>query len=244
VVAEAEGGVSDATGRVLIGCPTYAGKEYSLDAWLKGVRSQTYEPKSIYTVDNTRISPAYYELLKRKGIDCSHLVPWPDWDRTFYRCWQLILERATALGCYWVFSVEADNVAAPESLEKMVNIALLSNTHLVTHACPMHKVAAEAAGIPEWSYYYNELGCTLISRQLLERAIEEFEEYGHMVPAIWGSCERYHGGYVKLTNLFKVEHLDGYEMSFDNLGPSEMPGLIFPGAMPSNCGTEKPQCLA
>ena len=48
---------------------------------------------------------------------------------------------------------------------------------------------------------------------------------------------------MKLTNLFKVEHLDGYEMSFNNLGPSEIPGLIFPGAMPENIGTQKPPCL-
>lgn len=230
-------------GRALIACPTYAGKEYCLDRWLEACKAQTYPDASIYTVDNTRVSLAYFDLLKSKGIDCSHLVPWPDWDRTFFKCWQMILQRAKDLDCYWVFSVEADNTPAPEALQKMVDLALYGNVHLVTHACPMHKVAAEAAGIPENSFYYHELGCCLMTRTLLERALDEFEEYGQMVSAIWRTCDRYHGGYIKLTNAFQVGHLDGYEMSFNNLAPSEIPGLIFPGAMPQNVGTELPSVL-
>lgn len=232
------------TGRVLVACPTYAGKEYCLDQWIAGFRALDYPDKFAYQVDNTRVSPAYYELIRSKGISCSHLVPWPDWDRTFYRCWQLMLERAKALDCYWIFSLEADQVPAPESLRKMVDLAIYGKVHLVTHACPMHKSAAEASGIPENSFYYHELGCTLMSRQLLERAIDEFEEFGHMVMAIFGCNDRYHGGYMKLTNCFKVEHLDGYDMSFQNLGPSEIPGLFYPAEkMPADMGTKQPPCL-
>jgi hypothetical protein len=125
----------------------------------------------------------------------------------------------------------------------MVNLALLGKVHLVTHAYPMHKAAAEAAGIPENSFYYHELGCMLMTRSLLERVIEEFEEFGQIVSAIFNVNDRYHGGYMKLTNCFKVEHLDGYEMSIPNLGPSNIPGLIFPGSIPANHGTQKPPCL-
>lgn len=230
-------------GRALVACPTYAGKEYALDRWVEMFNALTYPAKHAYQVDNTRVSQAYYDKLKSKGIDCTHLTPWPDWDRTFFRCWQLILERARALDCYWIFSVEADNAPAPESLQTMVNLALYGKVHLVTHAYPMHKVAAEAAGIPENSFYYNELGCMLLSRSLLTRVVEEFEEFGQIVSAIFAVNDRYHGGYLKLTNCFPVEHLDGYEMSFQNLGPSEIPGLFFPGQVPSNIGTQKPPCL-
>ena len=235
--------MSEAQGRVLVACPTYAGKEYCLDQWLEGFKALAYEPKFAYQVDNTRVSTAYFELLRSKGISVTHLTPWPDWDRTFYRCWQLILERAKDLGCYWVFSVEADNVPAPDSLSKMINIALYGNVHLVTHAYPMHASAARAAGIPETSFYSNELGCMLMTRSLLERVIDEFEEWGQIVQAIFSVNDRYHGGYVKLTNLFEVKHLDGYEMSFDNLGPSEVPGLVFPGAIPAEWGKQTPPSL-
>jgi hypothetical protein len=183
-------------------------------------------------------------LLKKSGIDCSHLTPWPDWDRTFKRCWDLILKRAQELKCYWVFSVEADNVPAPESLEVMINLALYGNAHLVTHAYPMHKSAAEASGIPENSWYYHELGCMLMTRALLERSLEEFEEYGNIAMSIFCTNDRYHGGYIKLTNRFKVEHLDGYQMSFQNLAPSEIPGLICPTPkMPDDFCAELPPCL-
>lgn len=230
-------------GRALVACPTYAGKQYALEPWLAAFNALTYPDKRAYQVDNTRVSQAYFNLLKSRGIDCSHLTPWPDWDRTFRRCWELILERAIELDCYWIYSVEADNIPAPESLEKMVNLALYGRVQLVTHAYPMHKVAAEAAGIPENSFYYHELGCMLLTRRLLERAIDEFEETGNIFSAIVTACDRYHGGYMKLTDCFKVGHLDGYEMAFDNLQPSEVPGLIFPGAMPANLGSQRPPCL-
>lgn len=236
--------MSDSTGRVLVSCPTYAGKEYALEPWLAMFKGLTYEAKHAYQVDNTRVSLGYFERLKASGIDCTHLTPWPDWDRTFRRSWELILERAQALDCYWVYSVEADNIPAPESLQVMVNLALYGKVHLVTHAYPMHATAAKASGIPEDSWYYHELGCMLMTRRLLERALSEFEEYGNIAAAIFGSEQRYHGGYVKLTNCFTVGHLDGYEMSFANLGPTRVKGLVMPTPrMPDDYGTVLPPSL-
>jgi hypothetical protein len=236
--------MSFATGRVLVACPTYAGKQYALEPWIEMFHALTYAPKHAYQVDNTRVSQKYFEVLKASGIDCTHLTPWPDWDRTFYKCWQLILQRAQQLDAYWVYSVEADNIPAPESLEIMVNLALYGNLHLVTHAYPMHATAARASGIPEDSWYYSELGCMLMTRSLLERAIREFEEYGNIAAAIFGTESRYMGGYAKLMTRFEVKHLDGYQMSFNNLGPSTIPGLICPTPqMPSDFGTELPPAL-
>lgn len=234
----------DKRGKVLVSCPTYAGKEYSLEEWIAAFKALTYKDKSAYQVDNTRVSTAYYERLKETGIDVTHLDPWPDWDRTFLECWKLMLKRAKELDCYWVYSVEADNIPAPESLDIMVDIALLGNAHLVTHAYPMHKTAAEASGVPEDSWYYHELGCMLMTTQLLERAIEEFDEYGNIAMAIFSTNERYMGGWCKLTNRFEVKHLDGYEMSFQNLEQSQIPGLIMPTPkMPDDFGTELPPSL-
>ncbi len=232
------------SGRVLVACPTYAGKQYALDPWIAMFKALTYEPKHAYQVDNTRVSQKYFEVLKSKGIDCTHLTPWPDWDRTFYKCWQLMLKRAQDLNCYWVYSVEADNIPAPESLTIMVNLALYGNLHLVTHAYPMHATAARASGIPEDSWYYSELGCMVMTRSLLERAIRDFEEYGNIAAAIFGTEQRYMGGYAKLMNRFEVKHLDGYEMSYANLGPSTIPGLICPTPqMPDDTGTQLPPAL-
>jgi hypothetical protein len=236
--------MSEEQGGVLVAAPTYAGKEYSLQPWLDMYHALTYEPKHAYQVDNTRVSQAYYEKLKKTGIDCSHLQPWPDWDRTFRRCWEMILKRAKDLDCYWIYSVEADNTPDPESLEVMVNIALYGNLHLVTHSYPMHKSAAEASGIPEDSFMYHELGCMLMTRKLLEKSIEEFGEYGNIAMAIFNTNNRYQGGYCALTAKFKVGHLDGYEMAFHNLEISQIKGLVCPTPkFPKDAGTKLPPSL-
>lgn len=232
-------------GSVLVACPTYAGKEYALDAWVASVRALEYpEPVHAYQVDNTRGSLAYFERVKRTGIEVSHLDPWPDWDRTFKRCWEEILHRAQDLDCYWVLSLEADNTLAPAGLRIMVDLALAGAAHLVTHSYPMHRSAAEASGTDPELFYYNELGCALMSRSLLARALDEYDEYGQMVVALWGTNDRYMGGYLKLTRRFDVGHLDGYEMAIPNLGPSEYPGLFYPVAsMPADTGTVLPPSL-
>lgn len=232
------------SGSVLVACPTYAGKEYALEAWKAGFDALTYEPRYAYQVDNTSVSTAYFERIKDVGISASHLTPWPDWDRTFKRCWDVILDRARELDCYWVYSVEADNVPAPESLGLMIDLALAGNCHLVTHSYPMHASAARAAGAKEDEFYYNELGCMLMSRRLLERALDEYDEYGQMVIAIEATNDRYMGGRIKLTRRFEVQHLDGYEMAFANLGASEYPGLMYPvDRMPPDTGTILPPSL-
>jgi hypothetical protein len=232
-------------GRVLVACPTYAGKEYALDAWVAGARALQYDGDvSAYQVDNTAVSLAYFERIKRTGIEATHLTPWPDWDRTFLACWRAILARAQELDAYWILSMEADNVIAPEGLAIMVDMALAGACHLVTHSYPMHKSAAEASGADPELFYYNEFGCALMSRSLLARALDEFDEYGQMWIAVAATNERYMGGYIKLTRRFEVQHLDGYEMSIPNLGPSEYPGLMYPvDRMPVDTGTVLPPSL-
>jgi hypothetical protein len=51
-----EDAMSESTGRALVACPTYAGKEYALEPWLAAFRALTYEAKHAYQVDNTRVS--------------------------------------------------------------------------------------------------------------------------------------------------------------------------------------------
>ena len=236
--------MSKETGAVLVGCPTFAGKEYCLDEWVKMFHDLDYEPKYAYQVDNTRGTKAYFRRLQKTGIDCSYLEPWPDWDRTFKRCWELMLSRAQAYDCYWIYSVEADNIPAPESLKVLVTMALYGNLHLLMHSYPMHKSAAEASGQDPDSFVYHELGCMLVSRRLLEKSLAEFDQYGNIAMAIQSTCQKYEGGSAILTNRFEVKHLDGYEMAYQNLAPSAVKGLMYPSPkVPSDFGTVRPPCL-
>jgi hypothetical protein len=74
--------------------------------------------------------------------------------------------------------------------------------------------------------------------------LDEYDEYGQMVIAIEATNDRYMGGRIKLTQRFEVQHLDGYQMAFQNLAPSEFPGLIYPGErMPDDTGTVVPPSI-
>jgi hypothetical protein len=231
----------------LVACPTYAGKEYALDAWLDGYKALTYQPRWAYQVDNTLTGLQYFETLKARGLKCSHVAPWTDapMEKTFHRAWELILEEAEREDAYWVFSVEADNVPAPESLEMMIDIALYGKVHLVTHDYPMHKSAVEASGMRGDEFYYTELGCMLMSRQLLSRALAMYDEFKNVPLAIFNACERYHGGNCKLTNAFDVQHLDGYEMEFPQFAspPAGSPGFCPTPSVPVDYGSVVPPSL-
>ena len=54
------GNVSD-KGKVLVACPSYAGKEYALDAWIEGFKSFNYPDAYAYMLDNTTGSKAYFD---------------------------------------------------------------------------------------------------------------------------------------------------------------------------------------
>src|SRR5512139_2558338 len=62
-------------GRVLVACPTYAGKQYALDAWIEAYKSFDYPNSWAYQVDNTTGTLAYFETLKAKGLKVTHLEP-------------------------------------------------------------------------------------------------------------------------------------------------------------------------
>jgi hypothetical protein len=232
-------------GKVLVACPTYAGKEYALDAWVAAFNSYTYEPKQCYMVDNTMQGGQYFETLQRLGVKTSHVVPWTDKDMefTFHKCWELILEEAEREGCYWVYSVEADNVPAPESLSLMVDVALLSGVHLVTHDYPMHKTAVEASGMKGDEFYYTELGCMLMSTRLLKKALADYDDFKNVPLSLFGAVDRYHGGWCKMTQRFEVKHLDGYEMEYNQFTPPEIEGWCPTPNVPADYGTVIPPSL-
>jgi hypothetical protein len=235
-------------GLVLAFAPTYAGKQYAVKEWHEGLLAQTYDPMHIYSIDNTFTGHQYYETLLAMGIEASHVQPWQDatMEKTFHRCWELGLERAEQLDAYWIFSVESDNVPAPEALQTMVDIALYGKIHLVTHDYPMHQDAVEASGMRGDEFYYTELGCMLMTRQLLTRALLIYEEFHNVPMSIFTACERYHGGHAKLTNAFEVKHLSDYRQEFSQFSPpkeGEDVGFCPTPKVPDDYGTIVPECL-
>jgi hypothetical protein len=217
--------------------PTYMGKEGTLPAWWECVQAQTYQPRTTFVVDNTMLGTMYLKTLHDEGIEAIHLQPWTDksMEFTFKRCWELILERAQRDDAFWVLSLEADNIISPEALEKMVKLAVYGNCHLVTHEYPLHQEAAAASGLKGDEFWYTDMGCMLMTRQLLERGLELFDEFKKLSVAIFNANERYRGGHVRLTQCFaRCDHLDDWAHEFPQFAdpdpdePSYCPAPEFP----------------
>jgi hypothetical protein len=249
--------MSDEQGSVLVACPTYAGKEYALDEYLAAYRALTYDPRGLYMVDNTRCRPpcsgrkgkpcrsqGYYDRLVAEGVTASRLVAFNDFEETFHRCWELIHEYAVANDYYWVYSVEADNIVAPESLQIMVDIALYGNIHLVTHTYPAHSTAAAASGTDPNNFKYDEMGCMLLSTRLLGKALAEYPDYRNIPLSIFSMAQKWQGGRCVLTERFEVKHLDGYQMEWWQFGPINDDRLFCPTpVVPHDYGTVLPPSL-
>lgn len=240
--------------KVLVACATYAGKELALDDWIKAYNAYTYEPKFAYMVDNTRGTEAYAETVRSKGVECDHIEPYSSFEDTYRHCWELILKKAKELDCYWVYSVEADNVPAPESLQTMHDWIIIGNgelgglkdnVHIVTHAYPLHKASAEASNVLMDSFKYHEMGCMLMSRQVLELALYHYFEHRNIPMAIDAVCKQYVGKHLYIDGAFEVLHLDTYKTEFPQFPASiEDSRLVNPTPIaPPDYGTEVPPSL-
>lgn len=215
-------------GAVLIGCVTFAGKEPCLDKWIDAYYKINYLNKYLYVVDNTGMSDGYLRTLRTKGIDCTRIFPSPKFEDTYRRGWELILEKAKQLNCYWVYSIEADNIVDPNSLKIMLDWAMIGNgkdgaekiggveenVHIVTHGYPIHESAAKASGVSMDSFRYQEMGCMLMTTQLLEYAIAEWGLYRNIPCSIMETNKKYNGKHIYLDHQFEVLHLDTYETEF------------------------------
>ena len=235
---------------VLCGCPTYAGKEPCLEPWHEALKAQTYKHLELFVIDNTVFGTMFLKAIQDRGIPSVHLQPWidkPFEQHTFKRCWELIYERARELGADWVFSVEADNIPAPEALDTMLQVATLARVHLITHGYPMHESAAKASEREMNTFFYDELGCMLLSTDLLEEALKHYDEYHKLSLAIYSMAERRRAGYCRLTCAFEVKHLDDawpteYPSHVDELDPNDCSTCPTP-VPPEDYSTEIPHCL-
>ena len=237
--------------QILVYTPQYAGKEYCLEEWQSSIEALTYQPRSQLVIDNTTTAVApgfeYLQTLQARGINAIHIEPWTDkpMEFTMHRCWELCLEEAKRQGALFVFSVEADNILAPEALTVMHAMARYGNCHLVTHDYPLHQSACEASGMRGDEAVYREFGCMLLSTQLLERALEHYDEYRSTALAVFGVNTRFRGGQVILTRRFSCEHRDGYAYEFPQFAePEADTPLISPVPyMPEDFGSKLPPSL-
>jgi hypothetical protein len=169
-------------------------------------------------VDNTRGSDGFVKMIIESGIRGVHMNPLLDFESTFHRCWQIIHSEAVIEGYDWVFSVEADTIVPPESLELMMSVCKTAKLEILTHTYPMHLLDQAKNGrtseMNPGRFVYNELGCCLMSTRLLGLGLAEYGQVKNFTDGLFKCSAKYLTGWGTMTHAFDVVHLDDYEMEY------------------------------
>lgn len=187
---------------VLVACPTYRGKHYALEAYLRAYNDFSYPNRSLFIVDNTSDGLGYYEHLLKCNVPCAHINPTKEFQETFAMCWKKILERALELNFQWILSLEQDNIAPPLTLDILLNVANYCKALHVAHSYRWHLTQSQIGTLMG-------LGCNLIHVDLLEAifnqpkwATDAFESELYEYPKL------HHLPSVELHSLIDIQHLD------------------------------------
>lgn len=104
--------------KVLIGIPTYDGKDYCLDEFIESIKKIDYPNKEIFFVDNSD-DPMHAEIIRKKGLNVVHVTA------TDY--YEKILKSRNAIRTYflskdfdYLFFVDSDTFVPEDALQKLV----------------------------------------------------------------------------------------------------------------------------
>lgn len=146
--------------KVLVTCPTYDGKAYCFDEWIKMAKNLTYPNYDIFVVDNSKTEDFYNKY--KDQIPMAHLTFRPDEknDGMYRVCKSMAKVREHFLAgdyTHWV-NIEADNIPPPDIIETMFKYSG-GDADWVEHAYP---------ALPGSATLVQGIGCGLLSRRLME----------------------------------------------------------------------------
>jgi hypothetical protein len=111
--------------KVLVACPTYDGKNYCIDKWIKQVKELNYSNYDILLVDNTNDGGRNAEWLKKTfDIEVIHHFDdsYPNIKYLMAQCNEIIRKRVLDEGYDYLFSLEADVMLRnPNIIAKFIN---------------------------------------------------------------------------------------------------------------------------
>lgn len=144
--------------KVLVTCPTYDGKAYCFDEWVKMAKGLTYPNYDIFVVDNSKTEDFYNKY--KDQIPMAHLTFGPnEKDDGMYRVCRSMAEvqRYFLKGNYthWM-NIEADNIPPPNIIELLMTFG--KDTDWVSHGYP---------AVPGSKTIQQGIGCSLLSRRLM-----------------------------------------------------------------------------
>ena len=109
-----------ATPKVLIGCPTFKGKEYCINKYLNGLVKIDYDQKFFMLVDNSK-DDEYIKLLKSKGITAIKGKHYPgNPQKSVYESRNILRDRFLKGDFEYFLSLEQDVVIPFDGLKKLL----------------------------------------------------------------------------------------------------------------------------
>jgi len=194
--------------KVLVACPTYEGKNYCVDKWIKQVKELNYSNYDILLVDNTNDGGKNAKWLSETyGIEVIHHYDktYPDVKYLMAKCNEIIRKRVLDKGYDYLFSLEADVMLKNQNvIAKFINygIPVVSGVYdigPIGYSYPLiQQFFKNVEGGPEryfsrqlfWEEIYEHMngkvkqvyacgiGCTLIDQIVLSK-IKFRVDYGH-----------------------------------------------------------------
>lgn len=108
--------------RVLIGSPTYEGKEYCRRAFVKNVRSFTYLNKTFVMVDNSK-GTSYSAKLRRDGVPVARVYRGRNSRDALANASNFLRQRVLDGGYDWLLMLESDIFPPPDIIERLLQHA-------------------------------------------------------------------------------------------------------------------------
>ncbi|MBN1644751.1 hypothetical protein JW851_01755 [Candidatus Woesearchaeota archaeon] len=181
--------------KILVGCPTYDGKNYCFDAYIKALKELTYPEFDILLVDNSP-SEQYFKKIQEAGINVIKDLPRARPHDSIVQSRNIIRERFLKGNYDYLLSLEQDVIPPENVIEKLLrhNKKVISGVYYTIytfHGIPKLRplIWADVPGEPDKMRFMNSectaaknsnqpvlkkikmcgLGCVLIHKSVLEK---------------------------------------------------------------------------
>ena len=183
--------------KIMIACATYSGSEKYLDAYLEGIKSQTYTEYELVFCDNSA-DDVYSEKLKKLGfivLRSSHNI---NIDIALEQAYNTLREYFlnNQFDAMWI--VESDQVPKKNALEELVKVdkMVVGCPYLLNknndHVCVHHPTTEQIFSWREFELFSNKKkivrvwgcghGAVLVKRKVIDEVKFRIEEKRHASP--------------------------------------------------------------
>jgi len=108
--------------RILLAAPTYHGKSYCLESWVRNVRAiQKHTPCDVLLVDNSD-GDAYARLIRKQGVRVLRSPAYPEPLKSLGEARRVLNEHVIRNGYDYLFSLEQDLFPPVDIIERLLRL--------------------------------------------------------------------------------------------------------------------------